>query len=88
MSARNAKSKAKPSTGQVVVLIEQVRQRAYQAIDSELVGLYWRIGQYISAKLAATVWGEGVVDRLAQHQARPMPGQRGFTRRCAQCWHQ
>ena len=98
MSARNAKSKAKPSTGQVVVqpdaaepvetafaevvgLIEQARQRAYQAVDSELVGLYWRIGQYISAKLAAAVWGEGVVDRLAQHLARTMPGQRGFTRR-------
>lgn len=65
MSARNAKSKAKPSTGQVVVLIEQARQRAHQAADSEPVGLYWRIGQYISAKPAAAVWGNGVVDRLA-----------------------
>ena len=98
MSIRKATSKAKPSTGQVVVqpdaaepvetafaevvgLVEQARQRAYQAVDSELVGLYWRIGQYISAKLAAAVWGEGVVDRLAQHLARTMPGQRGFTRR-------
>ena len=66
---------------EVVGLIEQARQRAYQAVDSELVGLYWRIGQYISVKLAAAVWGEGVVDRLAQHLARTMPGQRGFTRR-------
>ncbi len=66
---------------EVVMLIEQARNRAYQAVDSELVGLYWRIGQYISAKLAAAVWGEGVVDRLAQHLARTMPGQRGFTRR-------
>ena len=98
MSAREAKSKAKPATGQVVVhadtaepvetafaevvgLIEQARQRAYQAVDSELVGLYWRIGQYISAKLAAAVWGEGVVDHLAQHLACTIPGQRGFTRR-------
>ena len=70
-----------PSFAEVVSLIEQARQRAYQAVDSELVGLYWRIGQYISAKLAAAVWGEGVVDRLAQHLARTMPGQRGFTRR-------
>ena len=69
------------SFAEVVALIELARQRAYQAVDSELVGLYWRIGQYISAKLAAAVWGEGVVDRLAQHLARTMPGQRGFTRR-------
>ncbi|WP_422016668.1 PDDEXK nuclease domain-containing protein [Roseateles sp.] len=69
------------SFAEVVGLIEQARQRAYQAVDRELVGLYWRIGQYISAKLAAAVWGEGVVDRLAEHLARTMPGQRGFTRR-------
>jgi predicted nuclease of restriction endonuclease-like (RecB) superfamily len=69
------------SFAEVVALIEQARQRAYQAVDSELVGLYWRIGQYISAKLATAVWGEGVVDRLAQYLARTIPGQRGFTRR-------
>ena len=69
------------SFAEIVVLIEQARQRAYQAVNSELVGLYWRIGEYISAKLAAAVWGEGVVDSLAQHLARTIPGQRGFTRR-------
>jgi predicted nuclease of restriction endonuclease-like (RecB) superfamily len=69
------------SFAEVVGLIEQARQRAYQAVNSELVGLYWRIGEYISAKLAAAVWGEAVVDSLAQHLARTMPGQRGFTRR-------
>ena len=45
------------------------------------MGLYWQIGEYISGKLAAADWGEGVVDSLAQHLARTMPGQRGFTRR-------
>ena len=69
------------SFAEVVSLIEQARRRAYQAVNTELVGLYWQIGQYISGKLAAAVWGEGVVDRLAQHLARTMPGQRGFTRR-------
>ncbi len=87
--ARKGQARAQVSAGlsldaafaEVVGLIEQARQRAYQAVDSELVGLYWRIGHYISAKLAASVWGEGVVDRLAQHLAHTMPGQRGFTRR-------
>ena len=66
---------------EVVGLIEQARQRAYQAVNTELVGLYWEIGRYISAKLEAAAWGEGVVDRLADHLARTLPGQRGFTRR-------
>jgi predicted nuclease of restriction endonuclease-like (RecB) superfamily len=69
------------SFAEVVQLIDQARQRAYQAVDSVLVGLYWQIGQYISAKLEAAVWGEGVVDRLAKHLERTVPGQRGFTRR-------
>ena len=62
------------SFAEIVGLIEQARQRAYQAVNSELVGLYWRIGEYISAKLVAAVWGEGVVDRLAQHLAHTIPG--------------
>ncbi len=65
----------------VVDLIVQARQRAYQAVNTELVSLYWRIGGYISAKLLAAEWGEGVVESLAQHLAHVLPGQRGFTRR-------
>lgn len=66
---------------EVVGLIHEARQRAYQAINTELVGLYWQVGGYISGKLAAAEWGEGVVDSLAQHLAQVLPGQRGFTRR-------
>ncbi|MET3605939.1 putative nuclease of restriction endonuclease-like (RecB) superfamily [Sphaerotilus sulfidivorans] len=67
------------SFAEVVGLIEQARQRAYQAVNTELVALYWEIGQYISGKLSAAIWGDGVVDRLAQHLARTMPGLRGFS---------
>ncbi len=66
---------------EIVGLIQAARQRAFQAINTELVGLYWQVGGYISAKLAAAEWGEGVVDSLARHLARVMLGQRGFTRR-------
>ena len=65
--------------GEVVDLIRAARQRAHQAVNTELIGLYWRIGEYINDKLAAAEWGEGVVDRLAQHLARTEPGLRGFS---------
>ena len=64
---------------EVVRLIETARQRAFQAVNTELVGLYWQIGEYISAKLSAAEWGEGVVDRLAVHLSRTVPGVRGFS---------
>ena len=69
------------SFAEVVGLIEQARQRAFQAVNRELVGLYWQIGKYISGKLETAEWGEGVVDRLARHLALTLPGLRGFTRR-------
>ena len=69
------------SFAEVVSLIEHARQRTYLAVNTELVGLYWQIGKYISRKLETAEWGEGVVDQLAAHLERTLPGLRGFTRR-------
>ena len=66
---------------EVAGLIREARTRAYQAVNTELVGLYWRVGKYISEKLETAEWGEGVVDQLARHLAQTLPGLRGFTRR-------
>lgn len=65
---------------EVVGLIEAARGRAYQAVNAELVSLYWQLGEYISRKIANAEWGDGVVDDLASSLARRFPGQRGFTR--------
>lgn len=68
------------SFAEMVSFIEQAQLRAYQAVNTELVSLYWQIGEYISGKLAAAEWGESVVDQLAQHLAQTLPGLRGFSR--------
>jgi predicted nuclease of restriction endonuclease-like (RecB) superfamily len=66
---------------EVVQLIERARERAFRAVNAELVGLYWQVGEYISRKIESAEWGDGVVDELATHIARTQPGLRGFTRR-------
>lgn len=66
---------------EVLSLIDAARRRAYQAVNSELIGLYWKLGEYISKKIAAAEWGDGVVDELAAAIARQYPSMRGFTRR-------
>jgi hypothetical protein len=66
---------------EVVDLIRNARQRAFQAVNTELIDLYWRVGEYISRKLEAAAWGEGVVDQLAEYIARQHPDLKGFTRR-------
>jgi hypothetical protein len=49
---------------EVLALIKAARRRAYQAINTELVDLYWELGKYISKKIASAEWGDGVVDEL------------------------
>lgn len=66
---------------QVLALIQAARGRAYQAVNTALIDLYWQIGEHISRKIAAAEWGDGVVDQLAVYIAKTQPGLRGFTRR-------
>jgi predicted nuclease of restriction endonuclease-like (RecB) superfamily len=45
-----------------------------------LIDLYWQVGAYISNKIKAAEWGDGVVDALAKHLALTQPNLKGFTR--------
>ena len=47
---------------EVLDLIAAARLRAHRAVNTELVGLYWELGSYISRKIASAEWGDGVVD--------------------------
>ena len=69
-----------PAFREIVGLIQSARRRAFQAVNTELIGLYWRVGEYISAKLATAAWGEGVVDELARYIAQKHPELKGFAR--------
>ena len=70
-----------PAFREIIGLIAAARRRAFQAVNTELIDLYWRVGQYISRKLESAAWGEGVVDELARYIARQQPDIKGFTRR-------
>jgi predicted nuclease of restriction endonuclease-like (RecB) superfamily len=70
-----------PAFREVLALIERARERAFQAVNTELIDLYWRVGEYISRKLESAVWGDGVVDQLAAYIARHHSDIHGFTRR-------
>lgn len=75
-----AKAPLESAFTEVVSLIQQSRPRAYQGVNSELIDLYWRIGQYISCKLQSSEWGDGVVTQLARYIQLHHANFRGFTR--------
>lgn len=73
-------SPAETAFAEVVNLIHSARQRAFQAVNTTLIDLYWQVGEYISRKIESAEWGDGVVEQLAAYIARTQPGLRGFTR--------
>lgn len=81
MSKSNLSNGAQPDFAEVVHLITAARQHAYQAVNTTLIELYWQVGAYISNKIKAAEWGDGVVDALAKHLAITQPNLKGFTRR-------
>ncbi len=66
---------------QVAILIEEARNRAFSKVNAELVLLYFNVGNIVSDKVAAGVWGENTVDDLANFIEQQYPGLKGFNRR-------
>jgi predicted nuclease of restriction endonuclease-like (RecB) superfamily len=66
--------------GEIIELIATSRHHAFQAVNTELIDLYWRVGEYISRKLETAAWGESVVEELAHYIRRHHPEFKGFAR--------
>jgi len=67
------------SFDEVVNLIQSARQRALAAVNTELIDLYWRIGDYLHQKIESDGWAKGTVVQLAAYIAKREPGMRGFS---------
>ena len=66
---------------QVAILIEEARNRAFHKVNEELVLLYFKVGNIVSAKVAEGIWGDNTVDELASYIKSKYPGLKGFNRR-------
>ncbi len=60
--------------------IREARLRTALAVNTELMGLYWRIGQEILDRQERDGWGTKVVDRLAMDLRAEFAGMHGFSR--------
>lgn len=60
-------------------LIKEAKQRAYQAVNNELVNLYWQIGMYVSQQVTSNVWGKSVVKELSEFILQSDPNIIGFS---------
>ncbi|MFZ4521778.1 MAG: PDDEXK nuclease domain-containing protein [Bacteroidales bacterium] len=66
---------------EIISLIKQARNKALLAVNTELINLYWNIGEYITTQVANATWGDGTINELAELIQKEHPDLKGFTRR-------
>ena len=60
-------------------LINRAKAKAFNAVNTELISLYWEIGKYISNKIANQEWGKGIVKNLSDYLNKIEPDLKGFS---------
>lgn len=63
----------------IIQLIRQSRSKAVKAVNTELIDLYWKIGEYIHRKIEQSEWGDSVVMDLASFLKSQEPDLKGFS---------
>ncbi|MBQ0085610.1 MAG: DUF1016 family protein, partial [Prevotella sp.] len=64
---------------EVVGMIQTSRQNVIRVANTALIDLYWKVGEYLSKKIASAEWGDGVVRQLAIYINHNFPDIKGFS---------
>ena len=63
----------------IIQLIKQSRSNAISAVNTEMINLYWNIGQYIHNRIETAQWGKSIVKELADFLQKSEPDLKGFS---------
>jgi predicted nuclease of restriction endonuclease-like (RecB) superfamily len=61
--------------------IRQAQYKAYRAVNTELITLYWDIGESIVAKQEELGWGQKIIRKLSEDLQKEFPKNSGFSER-------
>ncbi|HPI30309.1 MAG TPA: PDDEXK nuclease domain-containing protein [Bacteroidales bacterium] len=64
---------------EIILLIKDARYKAFKAVNTHLIDLYWEIGCYIGKRTDTEGWGKSTVQELAAFIARQEPDLKGFS---------
>ncbi len=67
--------------GAIISIIENAKGRALNAVNAELIRMYWEVGNYLSELCAKSSFGDKTIDEVADYISRIAPTVKGFTRR-------
>lgn len=61
--------------------VRSAQIRAALSVNSELIGLYWEMGQLITERQKASGWGEGIIEQISHDLSQEFQTIKGFSRR-------
>jgi predicted nuclease of restriction endonuclease-like (RecB) superfamily len=64
---------------EIIFLIKEARNKAFKAVNKELIDLYWEIGKYINERIQIEGWGKSTVQQLAQFIQSQESDLKGFS---------
>jgi predicted nuclease of restriction endonuclease-like (RecB) superfamily len=64
---------------EVISIIENAREKAFLAVNRELINMYWDIGKYLSRRVSDDGWGKSVVKEFSDFIQSRYVGIRGFS---------
>lgn len=65
----------------IISMISNAKQRAMNAVNAELIRLYYQVGEYLSSLCDKSAFGDKVIDEVAAYIAQNNPSIKGFNRR-------
>ena len=60
--------------------IQAAQIKAAVTVNTQLIALYWEIGQQIAEKQQASGWGDAVIEQIAKDLSREFQNMKGFSR--------
>lgn len=64
---------------EIVAIIEQARQKAFRAVNRELIEMYWQVCKFVSEKVKSNAWGKSIVQEFANYVQSKYVGIKGFS---------
>lgn len=63
----------------VLSIIDVAKNRAFRAVNKELINMYWLVGEHVSNKVKNGTWGSSILNELSDTIQRHNPGVSGFS---------
>ena len=65
----------------LIKIINESRQSAFRKVNEELIGMYWKVGKFLSEESKNSSFGDAYVDKIVREIQMEFPGIKGFNRR-------